>query len=421
MRKLKLKYGERKLEKTEAQKTKLKCLLATLLIVSVLIIFSTNALALGISPAKTELKFEPGQEKTITYKVVNNDRSFIDAYMYVQNELENYIKLEQTNVTIDQDEEFKEYSFKLKFPDSLPPGRRESKIIVEERIPQLKLGDSYISARLKLAHKIFVDVPTPDKYLTVQISATDTGETLEIQADVKNEGDKNIEKLKSSFEVQEGDKTLAKADSDEKSLNAKGEAQLKAEVEKNFGNGEYNIVADISYDDNSLELTKKIVVGAPKIEALTIDKIFIADKINELNVDLKNNWNKKIGEVYTIASLYDGSTKISDIRSTTVSIEPKEVKKIKSYLDARSTKTGKYALELETVFADTSTKQRFDVEFVTDEEFAKRAARTAASGGGITLDTTAILVIVIGLMGAAIGGLIVRNRGRPAGGRKGRK
>ena len=68
------------------------------LIVFVLLIFLVGSVsALGITPARTTVDFEPGLRKTVSFSVVNSEGKDMDLIIYPKGELNASISLKENS------------------------------------------------------------------------------------------------------------------------------------------------------------------------------------------------------------------------------------------------------------------------------------------------------------------------------------
>lgn len=350
--------------------------------------------AIGVSPAQTVLDYQPGVEKKFTIRIINTEGNFVDLGAYKVKDISPYITLEKEELVLEQDEPYKEFFFTIKLPEGLPPGEKVSRVVFEERIPELKIGEKSVSARLKIAHKVITTIPAPDKYLLIGLNSTDRGSSILLEANVKNQGIKDINKLKTTFYIQDGDIPIKEKSADDIELKLKTEAKLKAEVEKDFGDGEYELASEISYDENSITILKNMTIGEPKIELNGIPNVLIAGKINQLSASVRSNWNKKIGGAAISTFILQGGKKFWETRSPAFDIIPKNENQIESYIDARNVSKGGYKMGVEVFYGNSSEKHEYDVSLVSEDDFAKLKAPKEKTG---EKTDPAIFIIIIAL------------------------
>jgi hypothetical protein len=98
-------------------------------------LFSANAaFAIGISPSRIILDFEPGLSKTIDYVAINNENRTLNISMYVSGDLADYITLSMQSAEIRPNSNIR-FSARIALPDEIAPGKHEARIGVVEAMP----------------------------------------------------------------------------------------------------------------------------------------------------------------------------------------------------------------------------------------------------------------------------------------------
>ena len=110
---------------------KREIILVVVLLLSIQLVF-----ALGIRPAKTQLFVEQSRELTGEFWVVNNDLREMEARVYVEGEMAQFITLQDEKLTFRADQEAQPVRFELAIPvqEAIPPGDSIANIMVEEVI-----------------------------------------------------------------------------------------------------------------------------------------------------------------------------------------------------------------------------------------------------------------------------------------------
>ena len=106
--------------------------------------FLPGVFAIGISPARITMDFEPGLSKTIEYIVFNNENKVLYVEMYKKGDLSQYITLHQISASL-QPGEAKTFTFDLKLPQEIStPGVHDNRIGAIESAPEAQGGLSLI-------------------------------------------------------------------------------------------------------------------------------------------------------------------------------------------------------------------------------------------------------------------------------------
>ncbi len=382
----------------------------------VLVLSLQLTIALGIRPAKTTMISDDSKDYAGQFWVVNNDQHEFTATVSVEGEMAQYVTLKTSEDTLgkrselhfrDDDEALPVY-FEVHLPATVPPGTSTANIVIEEQLESE--SPNTISSKVVLKHKIIVQGPYPDKYINVKLNFHDQGETIELVSEVENLGKQDINTVQTSFYVNDQKQVPHVAETVSTNLNKKENKLLKATLDKDlFEQGEFEVSAVTTYDDQKLELVKTLVVGSPSVAVAYFDNYFVANKINQYTMDLLNQWNKEIQHVFVEVEVQKDHQKIDEFRTKSVDIKGEMMERLQDYYDARQRNPGKYGFDLIVNFWNIARmdqkKYHYDAELLTNEEF--KSIDTAAPKTRDTQQptsssfTTILLWIIFGsLLGA---------------------
>lgn len=359
------------------------------------------AFALGIRPVKSEV----GSMQTYDgkFKIVNNDHKEMRARIYVEGDLKDYIELKQTEIEFTSSEEMKEVSFSLDIPDrELPPGRIEGRIIVEEQLYSAPTSDGYVSANLKMNHKVYVDIPYPEKYIEVDIKIEEKEESVDLIATVKNLGTEDLDEVKPKLEIFSGEERIASYEHPPEQLDVNEEHSFRSYVEKEkLGNGEFKVLSSIEYAEYTLEIIEAFMIGEPIIRLLNYDKYFEVGRINELALELKSEWNTLISNIHAQIFVFKNGKEVFNTKITSFDLEPYEEKKVLAHIDARALEVGEYDINVVLDYLNQSIVERYEVSVLSPEDYRSRMHNLSP------LIYTLIAVIVVAIAIAALLGYYV--------------
>ena len=342
-----------------------------------LMIAISLATAVGISPAKTTLEFTGPATLQKQFWVVNNEHQEFTMKLRVEG-MSNYVVLKTEDLHFKEDDEVQAVDFEINLPSSVPPGTSYANIILEQELENLE--EDSIASKMVLKHKIVIIGSYPEKYITTSINFREQGNQIKMVSEVQNLGQQDLQTVKTKFYV--NDKLLQQQvlETEEIALKTKENKVLSTEIDKSiFGRGEFEVLAVTSYDDQTMEISKKLIVGQPEIAIAYFDKYFVAHKINKYSLDLLNKWNQKIKNIYVdIMVQKDGQT-VDQFRTKSVDIDAQALKRINDYVDARNKNPGRYTFEMEVNFWNIyrMDKQNFQSELLTQDEFDKLAQNSA--------------------------------------------
>lgn len=379
----------------------------------VLLLSFNLVLAIGIRPAKTLLHTE-GEE--IEYEgefwVVNMEGKQFTANIYVEGEMGQYVEVEEKEVSFTDEDEAKAVKFKIKIPEEvvIPPGTSIANIVVEETLGSSE--PNVISSVVVIKHKILIEGPYPDKYLLAKLNFQDQGSTIEFVSEVENLGKEDIGEVQTKFYVNDKKQNPVVKETETTSLKKTENKLLKTTLEKDlFELGEFEVSAVTTYDDQKVEVVKKLVVGSPGVEVTYFDPYFIAYKVNQYTMDLLNKWNKQVKNVYVDVEVKKDEQKIDQFRTKSIDIESLMSKRIQDYFDARDKSPGRYTFDMVVNFwnnyrMDTKT---YPSELIDEKDYEEIKLAPPENPAGAATGKTAgdsvykiIVWVMVGIVIAAL-------------------
>jgi hypothetical protein len=347
----------------------MKAMIPALVIAS--LVFASTAAALGLSPVKTIVDFEPGASSTHGFNLISTVNREMDLSFRVDGALKDYITLSQDTMHFESGQSSQSLGFSLDLPNNLPPGPQEGYIIIEE-MPSQDAGGSTLSATFQMYHRVIVSAPYPEKHAEAGLSVAASGEDISITTVVRNVGTMDISSLRVRFDVFDGDELLDYYVADDEELKAGSEKEFIMLVEKGSARpGEYTINSTVDYDGNLIPLSKGMKIGKPYVEIMEYDQVFVSDQINRFDVAFMNKWNRPVTAFAVIHISREGE-KVSEIKTISFETPPWRKEIITAYLDARKIEPGEYDASLTAHYENMTSEKQFTINVLTLREYEER-------------------------------------------------
>jgi len=306
---------------------------------------------------------------------------------------------------------------KIKFKkDQIPPGSSTAYIIVEELGENT--NDNTVSSKLILKHKITFVNSYPDFYIEGSLNFQEKENEIELVAEVKNLGKKDLKEVQTKFYVNDKEQEEHELETEAASLKTKETKLLTTRIDKDNFNaaGQYEVSAVTKYDDQTLELYKTLLIGKPEVDITYFDKYLIAYKVNQYTLDLLNKWNKQIKNIYVDVQVLKEGKEVDSFRTRSVDIEGEMIQRVSDYLDAKDKGPGEYTFEMTVNFWNlVRTDQKkfsFTTDLVTEEDAQSLSlisppaltGAAVANSGNFSLILPWLLVgILLGMAGFYVG------------------
>ena len=361
--------------------------------------------ALGISPAKKSISFEPGGEGDLEIRVLNPQGDNARVLLYPKGELAQYVSLPQTLITFKDGEKEKRATYHYELPQSfddpgmhscdivamrLPDGTNASTMVVDGSNVIMQNGDSQtvVSATVAVASAFNVFVPYPGTYAEgkLLIDSADVGEDVGFRIPVYNFGKDEIESISAKIEVRgPTNEVIARVESEDMSIPSKQERQLMASWPAEVNSGMYHAVARVSYGEKRFRLEKNFYVGEMQIEVVRVlVPEFSLGEIAKFSITMRNRWNQKIQDAYARLAVFDSlGSEITTFKTESFGIASDEEKTVNAFWDTEGVQPGKYDVDLDLHYADKVTEERFKAQVNLDSiqtDFTPVAKAVDASG-----------------------------------------
>ena len=102
-----------------------------------IILLAATVNALGVTPGRTNINFEPNSEKEVVFTVTNSQRENLNVVVTLEGELSKYIEINETRFSLAADESGRLISYKIKLPDKLDPGLKKANIVLSQVLNSL--------------------------------------------------------------------------------------------------------------------------------------------------------------------------------------------------------------------------------------------------------------------------------------------
>lgn len=371
-----------------------------LAILLALILFSANVLAIGITPGRTTVDFEPNLQKTVSFSVVNSEKINMDLVVYVQGELNGSISLKETSFKMSSSEEGREMSYELVLPATLSPGLHSAEVVVLQ-LPSKTSSETYVGAAVAVATQLYVYVPYPGKYAEAQLNVVNAEQNQEMMFAIPiiNRGNLGLERVRATIDIYTKlNEKVGTVNTNEISLQSGERGEVAGKWNVNVSVGTYRAVATLIYDEQTLQLEKQFDVGSQVLDLQTIEvNNFNLGQIAKFEMLVDNKWSEPISGAYAQTQIFDSSGAVmADFKSPSYDIPPLEKKLMISYWDTAGVKTGTYSSRVSLRYGEKSAEKDLQLKVSNDkiEVIGLGYVISSQSSGG---NNNLVLILGIGL------------------------
>jgi len=359
-----------------------------------LLLLVPSSLALGISPSRTELAYEPGLVKDITYAVRGDAGADIEAIK--QNTLSDYVDiLSPVNFTLDEKGTGR-ISIRFTMPELPEPGLHEALVGAQEGIP---VGTGGVVARVAVLSQIWVRVPYPEKYLDFWFDAPTrvaSNSIMPFTVKMTSRGSVPIEHISGAVEIFNslGDSLAIIPTTSAGNLNFGESVMISADWSTaNIRAGSYKAIVTVNYDEKTKVFEHNFNVGEMLIEIVNVNASqILKDSIAKIPITVTSKWNDDIEGVYATIDISSAGKHVTQLQTPTKTIGSWATDKLEAYWDTESLETGTYSADIIVYYADktASTKKQLRiVETLTEEK------QFAVSTDMIMIGILAVIITVL--------------------------
>jgi hypothetical protein len=331
-----------------------------------------SVLALGVTPARTTLDFEPGLVREVEFSIVNSGEQDINLRLSVRGDLAEYIQLSATEISLSATESSKKLKYTISLPSELVPGLNTADIVIAEVSGGDVSAGSYVKAMVAVVTQVHVYVPYPGKYIEAKmyIYGSDAEEGIRFVIPIVSAGEQDINSVRADVSIY--DKGGVKIDSfstGSEGVVGGAKKELVYDWISEAPIGEYVAKAEIVYDGSVLNLEEIFLVGLKELELLEIQiDSFSLGEIVRLDMLVENKWSEDITGAYIDASIKDSSGNIvSTFESAVHDVAGLSNGTFTSFWDTEGVSTGDYDAEVSLHYAGKTSSKDLTFE-VSDNE-----------------------------------------------------
>ncbi len=330
------------------KQNRLNLIVAVIVIVIVLAMLPVNAQAIGITPGRATMDFEPNKEGQVTFTILNNERKEFRALVYAEGDLMDYITSDKNIVDFTESDESKKFTYSYKLPAEIDqPGDHWAKIVVMEMPPEGAQTGQVVMATTAVIHQLRVKVPYPGKYADLDLVIHESGPDEDTTFFVKiyNVGDEDILKASAIVDILgPTNEVIASIESEEISIESKKRGEVIVPWKANVNPGRYHAVVTVNYDEKVGVVEKTFEIGALRVDVLDISvNNFVLGGIAKFEINMENKWNQKIDDIFAeiIITSQDGDN-IANFKSASTSLDALRRGILYAYWDTEGVDKGAY-------------------------------------------------------------------------------
>lgn len=375
------------------------------------LLFSGMAYAIGVTPGRKTLDFEPGLQDKVEVTILNNDKKDMNALIYVEGELNDSVILHDTLINFKSSDLSKSFIYDIKLPQIIrEPGQHEARIVIRE-VPINAAGEgSVVGATSAVVSQLYVLVPYPGKYAKadLRISQNNKDKIITFLVVVNNLGTQNIASAKGVIDIlSPTNQKIASINTNQKQIPSKTREELISSWDTSDINpGTYLAKLSLLYDEEVASAQTTFNVGDLFLDILDISvSDFRLGGIAKFNILVENKWSGDVKGAYSEMIITDEKgDEITKFKSATKDISGLEKSQLISFWDTAGVKEGTYSGRLTVYYQDKTTEKQLKALVSLNEiktQFVGATAQ-AVSVKGVSTNQGILMFVIIILIGVNV-------------------
>ncbi|MBU2634246.1 MAG: hypothetical protein KJ674_03290 [Nanoarchaeota archaeon] len=380
-----------------------KIIIIILIFISILIIKDVSAI--GITPGRTTINFEPNLEREVKFTIINSEHKDMKVLLSVDGELASYVTLSNILIDFSSNEESKDFKYTINLPSNLEnPGVNEVNIIATELPPDADEEGAFVGATAAVATQLHINVPYPGKYLTIdlQVEEAQPNEPVIFHVPVMNFGEEDILHAQASIDILgANNEKIVTIESEDQSINAKEKDEFVMGWDADVNSGAYHAIVIVRYDGKIARIEKNFNVGNLMIDvnSITVNN-FNLGGIAKFNILVESKWNEKIGDVYGQMLIDDEDGKnIADFKTASVDVDAFAKQEMIAYWDTEGIKEGTYNGKIILHYMGRTTERALETKIglnsIETSILGTGRVIKAAQGEGIKTNNLLIGLVIV--------------------------
>lgn len=354
-------------------------ILKTWMLVLMFLVVTSTVSAIGVSPARKTIFYEPGMQGSFDIRILNNEFKDMKVKIYTEGDLKDIITFSKDKVEIgrggkveiskvlyfddvemgfDITDESKKLTYNFELSNNLEkPGIHEIKIFAQE-VPRSGDGETVVGAVGAVAHQFHIIVPYPGKYLEAElrISETALGEPVTFVIPVRSMGYDDINSVKGVLEIFDSSNNLVgTVETNEISLKSKAKSELVALWDAiGVEPGIMKAKLTVHYDGKTANVEKTFNFGQVLLDLIyMVVRDFRLGEIAKFDTLVENKWSELVENVYVETIFFDKfGDEVNRFKTPTENFEGGARKELVGYMDTIDMEIGVYDLKVLLFYED---------------------------------------------------------------------
>lgn len=358
--------------------------------------------ALGVTPGRTTLIFEPGKEQTVEFTVINSEHEDMDLVILLQGELNESISLSEVSFSMKASENEKKIRYSFKAPyGRIKPGTRTGEIVVIKLPKKDATGQTVVGATVGVITQLHVIVPYPGKFAEAQLNVAGPNDEgiITFLIPVQSKGDLDLARVRATVDVYSSlNQKITTLQTQEVPLAHGARSELRAEWDtRDVAPGPYRAVASVIYDEDVATVEQTFEVGTRALDLQQVEvNDFSLGEIAKFELLVENKWSQPISGAYADMVVYNANNEImANFKSASYDIPALSKALLVAFWDTEGVRPGTYDSSVFLRYGEHSSQQDLKLQVSQNDISVIGLGYVISREGDSGSDSNTLVIVLI--------------------------
>ena len=325
--------------------------------------------ALGVSPGKVDINYQPGVEKKIIFKILSDSNRKLEIFS--EGEYTEYLKFDKTELS-----GAGQFEATFRMPENIEkPGKHQIIVGVRQKVDEelSPTGGATIGTSITIKAPIYIHVPFPGKYAEASLSSGDvnSGEPITFTLQIDNLGKEDISTQPQIeiYSLQSSGNNLTEILLFKpRQIKSQETIRLKKILNtSNYSPGLYKGIAIVDYGPETAKAESQFKLGNLLVKVISYTDTIIIGGMRNFKIWIESNWNNIAENVYADVSFLNNSQKeevLTTFRTSPTTLLPWGKADLSGFFDSSNFSAGSYRANMSLVYMDHVSEKSGSVKFV---------------------------------------------------------
>ena len=371
------------------------------ILVLIMVLTISSISALGVTPGRQIIDYEPGSVKEVSFKILNSDNEDLNLIVSSRGDLKSDIRLNEKEISISSDEASKEVSYTINMSKGMKPGQHTGEVMILQIPEEREEQGAYVGASLAVITQIRFHVPYPGRYAEAElgVSSGGKGEEVKFYLPITNRGKFDLVNVRAVLDIYNPlNEKIESIQTPGIDLASGKSNELKTEWLADVNPGKYKVIANIIYgqeNGDTIELEETFNIGDQTLQLQSIEvNNFNLGEIAKIEMLVENKWSEDAKDAYILTEIFSDNELMSQFKSASQDVPSLSKSVLTAYWDTAGVSQGTYDTKVHIKHNKESQEENIKLE-VKEHEINAIGLGYVISERESSSDNSLIIILVV--------------------------